>query len=293
VFCAILLSVPWGLAADEELSVKSVNYPLHYIAERLATDSFSVDYIIDAGIDPAFWEPSDEALNAFQQADVILLNGAGYAKWMKTVSLPRSKMVDTSKPFAASYLESHGDTHQHGEGATHAHGGTAFTTWIDLKQVAMQAEAVATRFKALRPLEAAQIDENLSRLQEDLSALDAQLVEFGRRWGDKPLVASHPIYQYFARAYGLRIEALVWEPEMEITSHDLADLKALLGKHGANWMIWEDFPSDGNIEALAALGLKSVVFSPAANRPEQGDWLDVMKQNVTRLNALFETDSAR
>ena len=38
--------------------------------------------------DPAFWKPDDAAIARFQTADLILRNGAGYAKWMKTVSLP-------------------------------------------------------------------------------------------------------------------------------------------------------------------------------------------------------------
>ena len=109
---------------------------------------------------------------------------------------------------------------------------------------------------------------------------------FGRKWGDRPLVASHPIYQYFARAYDLKIEALEWEPGMEMKDTDLNDLKKLLAGHNAEWMIWEDEPSEANVAAIAALGLKSVVFSPNANVPGEGDWLSVMKQNIANLETM-------
>jgi hypothetical protein len=49
--------------------------------------------------DPAFWQPDDAAI-AFQNADVILMNGAGYSKWAEKVTLPQSKVVDTSAAFA-------------------------------------------------------------------------------------------------------------------------------------------------------------------------------------------------
>ena len=32
--------------------------------------------------DPAFWQPDAQAVATFQQADLILLNGAGYTLWV-------------------------------------------------------------------------------------------------------------------------------------------------------------------------------------------------------------------
>ncbi len=276
-------------AAEEKTVVQSVNYPLHYFATRLATDSFEVNYLVDPEVDPAFWKPDDKSLMAFQKADLIVRNGADYEKWMKTVSLPSAKMVDTSKEFSSTYIKTAGSEHRHGNGTVHSHAGTAFTTWIDFSQAGRQAEAIAARFKALQPADAVKINENLTALKSDLDALDSAMKAFGVKWEGKPLVASHPIYQYFARAYDLKIEAIEWEPEMEITDKDLADLKKMLGKHKAEWMIWEDQPTAANIAAISALGLKSVVFSPCANIPGEGDWLAEMKRNLANLEGLLNT----
>lgn len=267
--------------------VQSTNYPLHYFAERLATDAFELNYLVAPGIDPAFWKPAKADVSAFQEAGLVLKNGADYEKWMKRVSLRTSTQVDTSKAFAGKLLKTEGAEHRHGDGSTHSHAGTAFTTWIDLSQAAMQAEAIAVRFQQAQPGAAAKIDENLAALLADLASLDARLKAFGKAWGGKPLVASHPIYQYFARAYGLKIEAIEWEPEMEIQDGDLAALKAILAKHPAVWMIWEDEPSEANVAAVAKLGLKSVVFSPCANRPAEGDWLGVIKANLERIEGML------
>ncbi len=266
--------------------VQSTNYPLHYFAERLATDAFELGYLVPADIDPAFWKPGKGAITAFQKADLVLRNGADYEKWAKRVSLRSATQVDTSKSFAKAFIQTAGKEHRHGDGTVHSHAGTAFTTWIDFSQAAKQAEAIAARFKQVQPGAAAMIDGNLESLLADLASLDGRMKAFGKAWGDKPLVASHPIYQYLARAYGLKIEALEWEPEMEMKDGDLADLKQLLERHPAQWMVWEDEPSPENVAAIAALGAKSVVFSPCANRPEAGDWLAAMKANVENLEAL-------
>lgn len=281
---ASLLSVQ----AQEKVEVRSTNYPLHYFAERIATEAFELVYPVPADIDPAFWKPGRSEVEGFQKSDLILKNGADYEKWMKRVSLKQSTQVDTSKAFSKNFIKTAGKEHRHGDGTVHSHAGTAFTTWIDLSQAALQAEAIAARFKQAHPASAAKVDENLAALLADLSSLDGRLKAFGKEWGDRPLAASHPIYQYFARAYGLKIEALEWEPEMEMKDGDLADLKKLLEKHPAQWMIWEDEPSEANVAAVATLGLKSVVFAPCANRPGEGDWLAVMRANVERLEALLK-----
>jgi hypothetical protein len=38
--------------------------------------------------------PDTETIAAYQAADLILINGADYAKWTTKVSLPRSRLVD-------------------------------------------------------------------------------------------------------------------------------------------------------------------------------------------------------
>ena len=135
----------------------------------------------------------------------------------------------------------------------------------------------------MKPYEAEEIQANLEALKKDLAGLDAPMKSLGGKIGSTPLLASHPIYQYMARAYGLKIEALEWEPEMEMTDEALGDLAKLQETHKAAWMIWEDEPGPANVTALAAQGIRSVVFSPCANRPVEGDWLSVMKQNLENL----------
>ncbi|MDF1824443.1 MAG: metal ABC transporter substrate-binding protein [Verrucomicrobiales bacterium] len=272
--------------AQKPIVVQAANYPLAYFADRIATESFDVQYLVDPDVDPAFWKPSDEAMMRFQQADIILRNGATYSKWMHHASLPVAAIVDTSREFRDKLIETEGDSHTHGDGNVHSHGGVAFTTWIDFSQASVQAEAIARRFAAVKPSEAASINSNLAALKADLEELDSTMKELGGEIGEIPLMASHPIYQYFARAYHLNIESLEWEPEMEMTDKALGDFADLRETHEAAWMIWEGEPTPENVTALAAQGVNSLVFSPCANRPEKGDWLSVIKDNIKNLRVI-------
>jgi zinc transport system substrate-binding protein len=53
-------------------------------------------------------------------------------------------------------------------------------------------------------------------------------------------------------------------------------------------MIWEGEPKPESVAKLKAMGIDSIVYDPCGNRPETGDFLTVMKQNVKNLKEIFE-----
>lgn len=274
-------------ASSNGFIVQTVNYPLAYFAERIAGGHAEVRLLAPADGDPAFWLPDRESIVQLQSADLILDNGAGYAKWMGTVSLPTSKVADTSASFASAYIETEESVvHSHGEGGEHSHAGTAFTTWLDMTQARAQAEVIRDALSERLPDHADDFEANADALFADLDALDADLQAAGESLTGVPLAASHPVYQYLARRYSLSIEALHWEPEMTITDENLAELADLRSEHAAAWMVWEGEPSPEAIAALEGVGVSSVVFDPCGNRPDEGDWLSVMRANIQSLRSI-------
>jgi zinc transport system substrate-binding protein len=292
---AILLvgASPWALAG-EKLRIYTVNYPLAYFAERISGDLADVTFPVPPGVDPAFWMPDPETVAAYQGADLILLNGADYAKWAKKVSLPMSRLVDSSRAFKDRYIEQPNMiTHSHGPSGQHSHGGTAFTTWLDLDQAAQQTEAIAQALIRKRPEAKDQIEGNVHSLRDDLLKLDRQISETTRANPGLPLLASHPVYQYLARRYGLNLKSVLWEPDEVPTEAQWAELKGILRKHPAKWMIWEDEPAEKTIERLQNLGVESVVVNPSGNRPVAGDFLTVMWENARSLDRVFRQVSGK
>jgi len=284
----LALCVVQMVFAENKLRVYTVNYPLAYFAERIAGDLAEVTFPVPPDVDPAFWMPDAETIAAYQAADLILLNGADYAKWTTKVSLPRSRTVDTSRAFRDAYIRaSEGVSHSHGPGGEHTHGGVAFTTWLDLSRAAQQAEAVAQALIRRRPEAKEQIDRNLQSLQGDLLQLDERIVETTRTDPSRPVLASHPVYQYLARRYGLNLRNVMWEPDAVPSEGQWNELERILREHPAKWMIWEGEPAEETVERLRALGVESVVFSPCANRPSAGDFLTVMAESAGSLPLIF------
>ena len=287
-FALLLVAAAQWAHAGEKLRIYTVSYPLAYFAERIAGDLAAVTFPAPPDLDPAFWMPDAETIAAYQGADLILLNGADYAKWLNKASLPRSRLVDTSRAFRDAYIrETGGVSHSHGPGGEHEHGGTAFTTWLDLDQAAQQAGAIAAALARKRSDAKEQIDRNLESLQGDLRRLDEGLSEITRMDPGRPLLASHPVYQYPARRYGLNLRSVMWEPDELPSEAQWSELEGILSEHPAKWMIWEGEPAQQSIARLRALGLESVVVNPCGNRPETGDFMSVMSDNVASLQRAF------
>ena len=288
ILCAVL-SAPVLASGQDRLTVYVVNYPLQYFAQRIAGEHAEVTFPTTGDEDPALWQPTIEIIAGYQQADLILLNGADYAKWVDRVSLPRSKLVNTSAAFGDHYIHGKaGTTHSHGPGGDHSHTGTAFTTWLDFNQAAEQARAIADAMTRKQPALEEVFVRNFTALEVDLLDLDNQIQSIVVTRPDLSLMASHPVYQYFQRRYGLNLQSVMWEPGEVPGEVQWAGLERILKEHPARWMIWESEPHPQSVKRLRGMGVESIVFNPAGNRPEAGDFLNVMRQNVKHLQRVFK-----
>jgi len=285
-----MTSASWaGSNSTGKLTVYVVSYPLQYFAERIGGEYVNVVFPAPADVDPAYWMPDTPTIAAYQQADLILLNGVGYAKWVNKVTLPRFRMINTSAEFKDQYIEAAEIlTHSHGSKGEHAHEALAFTTWVDFSFAAKQAKAIAAALSRKRPDLRDIFQKNYAALEQDLIALDRTIEEIVSKNRAQPLVVSHPVYDYFTRRYGLNIRSVHWEPDEILTNEQIMELNRILKEHPAKWMIWEGNLMKQSAERLKAIGVDSLVFNPCGNTPDQGDFLSVMRTNVKNLKPAFQ-----
>lgn len=237
ILIILLTSISSISAADKsmkKLQVYTVNYPLTYFAQRIAKDHADVFFPVPAGEDPAYWMPDAQTIYRYQKADLILFNGAGYAKWTAKVSLPRSKMVDTSKTLKDRYIYTKAAvTHSHGLEGKHAHENLSFTTWLDFSNVIEQARAVKKAMSRKSPELSDLFNQNFHILEKELLGLDHRLKRIVSKNTDLPLMVSHPIYDYMTQRYAMNIKSVHWEPD-EVPNHrQLLELKYILKDHPA------------------------------------------------------------
>jgi zinc transport system substrate-binding protein len=288
VLTLLMIAIPLQADAGKKLTVYTVNYPLSYFAKRIGGEHVQVVFPAPEDVDPAFWEPDDDMVRQYQKADLIMLNGAGYAKWTRKVSLPMLRLVDTSKSFKDKLI--HIDTnitHSHGPVGDHSHGGSAFTTWLDFSQAVMQAEAIYKALIRKLPAQKQDLTKNFEKLKGNLLELDTQMTAIGNSIAQAPLLASHPIYQYLARRYNMNIRMLRWEPDKDPGENEWGNLHQIMDQHPAGSLLWEGEPLMESKRRLQALEINSLVFAPCMNRPASGDFMDVMRGNIENLQKAF------
>ena len=285
---------------DGNPTVYTTFYPTQYFAQRIAGDTIAIVCPVPEDADAIFWMPDAATVGDYQQADLIILNGAGFAKWVNRVSLPGDRLVDTAEPLAGELIRFQDSvTHRHGPAGSHSHEGLDGHTWVDPLNAKAQAAVIAAALSKQYPKHATSYQQNFADLALDLDELHTALEGYRDRAADTPLLASHPAYNYVARRYGWNIKNLDLDPQQMPDNESLDEIRTLLKEHPARFILWESAPDPAIAARLEAeLELTSVVFSPcelhsAADRDAGLDYLSVMRQNIQNLAQVFGAKVSR
>ena len=272
----------------QEYTVVASNYPLLYFAERMAGEMVRLEFPASVSTDPAYWQPRSEDIAFMQQADLILLNGATYEKWIDKVSLSASRVINTSAGLEDQLIALEGIlTHSHGPEGAHEHGETGMTTWLDLSLSIEQANVVREALLSALPEEESMINESFNGLKADLEGLDREISKLTSSNHELYAVFSHPVYQYFQRRYHVHGTSLHWEPDEMPEEDQWKELEQIRREHPGAVLVWEDIPLEEIGSRLDAMGLAYAVFNPCGNRPDEGDFMSVMNTNLESLRELY------
>ena len=276
-------------AESKKPTVFVVNYPLAYFARRIGGELVDVVFPVPEEFDPAHWDPDAEAIATFQSADLVLLNGADYAKWTLRATLPWSRTAVTTRDVEDKYIEvPDAVTHSHGPEGEHAHAVLASETWLDPKLAIAQARVVKDELEKLVPDSAASINANCEALIADLQSLDEEFEStFAQSSG--LWTASHPAFSYIGRRYSLELEIVHWHPNEFPSDDQWHEFEELIGARPTSWMFWEDDPVQKTVDRLRDLGVSIVVIRPGGTRPTKGDYLTIMRRNLEGLQAATST----
>lgn len=287
LWVAILLGWSSVCAANETTRrIFTVNAPLAHIAETLGGDEVQVIYLVPNGIDPAFWKPSSEDILLAQEAELILLNGAGYAKWVDTAVLPRSGLIDSSADFSDRLIAESADAlvHQHGPKGEHsAESEFAFTTWFDpdlaLKQLNTVAEALTVKWPEL----GAKIDAGRTEIALQIAEMDVALQNLFTTSAGRQIITSHPVYHYMERRYAQSFVSMHWEPNVMPDEEAWGLFEEQLDLHRNPLMIWEGKPVPPISKKLKQLGVEWMVISPFANVADRNSLFRKIARQVEPL----------
>jgi zinc transport system substrate-binding protein len=267
------------------LSIYTVSYPLQFFAQQIGGDQVSVSFPAPVNIDPAVWAPDADVIIDYQQADLVLLNGAGYARWLQRVSLPVEISRDTSAAFANRLLPAGEVRHVHGPGGEHVHGNLAIGIWLDPELAKLQAAEIRNALAAELPAAHDSLEAGYGGLAQRLDELDARLQAAFESLSGRSYFYAQPDYQYLDRRYALDGQHLNWMPDAVPSA---AEIMRVMRENNAV-IIWAVEPTAGAQASLAEAGITWVVFATGASKPAEGDYFAVMSGNIDRLAALSKS----
>jgi zinc transport system substrate-binding protein len=146
-----------------------------------------------------------------------------------------------------------------------------------------QARAIYDTLIGLMPDHKKEMNLRFRQLKVELEGLDRQLIRYSKNNKGKAFITSYPVYQYLGQRYHFDIYSLLWKPDQIPNEREWKKLITILKEHQAGTMLWEAEPLPEVRQELEKIGLKLYVFNPCGNRPESGDFMSVMWDNVYRF----------
>jgi zinc transport system substrate-binding protein len=275
--------------------LRTTFYPTTYFAQRIAGDLANVSCPLPANEDPITWMPDAATIAAYQQADLVVINGADFEKWVARVSLPPSKLVDTAAPLADTFVRfKTAISHSHGPSGQHDHTGVDGHTWLDPQNAKVQAAEICKALVRILPDHADKLNANHAALAANLDKIDSLLRELSIIIKKQNILAAHPAYNYLAGRYEWNVTNLDLDPETAPSDETIGSIRKQIEKltPRPTIILWESEPSGAAADRLEKdLALKSVVVSPCEHAPGQpGDYFSVMLDNIQRLTSALAAD---
>lgn len=275
----------------EEDIIMTSFYPTEYFAKRISGGTVEVQCPLPEDEDPIYWKPSDDIIMRFQNAKLVILNGAEFEKWPTFVSLPLSKTIE-SVNLPPEELVKYEDSisHRHGPSGEHSHEGIDGHTWLDPVMAKLQSKTILDAMKKVWPIHSQTFEKNYKALSADLDILNQRFKAFK----NMKLLASHPAYNYISKRYGWDIINFDFDPSEPLNETQIKALQAALDKKDRNIMLWEEMPIDSIRDNLDnQFAINSIEFSPcesmtAADLADGKDYLKVMLMNLDALEKLSQ-----
>jgi zinc/manganese transport system substrate-binding protein len=159
------------------------------VVHRLGGDCATVTTIVASGaVDPHDFDPGTADLAAFTDADLVVLNGAGYDTWASDAVAtldPRPAVVSAAD---VSHVPDQGaDPH----------------IWYDPEAVRTTAAAITGELSALSPDSADYLADQATAWQEDLQPYLAAIDSLRATAAGRSFAATEPVFDRMAAAIGL------------------------------------------------------------------------------------------
>ncbi len=280
------VGVRYPVKSGGKLSVVASFYPMYTATLQVVGDSDGV--VVTCLTQPTAGCLHDYQLSpseriALEQADLLILNGAGAESFLEPVLDQLSaRAVDTSTGLTEESHHDHGHDH---DGHTHA---VNEHLWISPTQYTQQVQAICDALCKADPINADTYRANTARYREQIAAVQGELTEIAAALPLDRAVLFHDSMAYLAEALALPVVGSL--PIGEDQGFSAADVKAVADAvSGQAVLFLYDDQYDTQQEGLMAYAARSASVTlnsavlPVKGVAAQDAWLYAMEHNLQAL----------
>jgi zinc transport system substrate-binding protein len=245
-------------------------YPLYDFASHVAGDRAEVSSLVPPGIEPHDWEPAFGDVTRAREADLLVINGAGFESWAEGIGA--REIVDTSEG-----LETQAGIDPH--------------IWLDPVLAKHQVDVIRAALAQADPVGADYYNDNAERFSAELDGLDAFVKGELSSCEKSDFIAFHDAFSRFAGRYGLTQHSIHgMSPEGELLPQKIEGTIALANDLGIDAIYSEDLVDSRLADVIAdeIPGGRVLVLSPIEGiSSEEADagigYIEKMRENVAAL----------
>lgn len=249
----------WATAPRAELTVMVSIKPLELIALEVIGEEGRVDRLLDPSASPHDYPLRVSEMQRIQSADLVLWVGEELEAFLHGAvsQLPAQRRMaaieldglhwpsETEQAGSSHKANDHAGAHDH-----HHHDGRDPHLWLDPRNGATVALALAERLGELDPENSEGYQSRAEALAEELQTLDQKLAEQLEPVADRGFAVYHEGYSHFVQRYGLRqMGSVTVTPERRPGARHLYELRQQLS--GAVCFFTEPYYDMGSSRSLA------------------------------------------
>lgn len=275
-------------APAEKLRVVTSFYPLYDFASHVAGDRAEVSSLVPPGIEPHDWEPTLGDVTRVREADLLVINGAGFESWADGIGA--RVIVNTSEGLE---LERHEEEEEHEEEAEdeHGHEGVDPHVWLDPVLAKHQVDVIRAALVRADPAGMSYYNDNAEQFSKELDGLDSFIKGELSSCDKSDFIAFHDAFSRFAERYGLTQHSVHGiSPEGEVLPQKIEETIVLANELGISVVYSEDLVDSRLADVIAGEipGGRVLVLSPieGIDREELDagiGYIEKMRENIAAL----------
>ncbi len=283
-------------ATPKVLAVESF---LADIAQNVAGDRVKIVTLMPLGIDPHGFEPTPQDIGRIADANVLIVNGAGYEEWLQKVldnAGGKREVIVASAGLASRTARAGELSSSEATDATQGAGDPHF--WLDPTKVVIYVENVRDGLIQSDPAGKDTYTANAAAYIAKLDELDKSIADQIQQVPEarRLLVTNHESLGYFADRYGLRVVGAIIpsistnaSPSAEEMAHLVETIRrvaapAVFLEANANPQLAEQISQETGIKVVTNLYTETLTPSDGA----APTYLDMMRYNARQIVEALE-----